>query len=45
VGRERVGLSGTPWSYVKVVQKAFEGLQPQSFAEVEAMVKVGRMGV
>jgi len=38
-------LTGTPWRYIKVVQKAFEGLQPQSFAEVEAMVQVGRVGV
>ncbi len=38
-------LTGTPWRYIKVVQKAFEALKPQSFAEVEAMVAVGRMGV
>jgi len=38
-------LTGTPWRYIKVVQKPFEALKPQSFAEVEAMVAVGRMGV
>ena len=38
-------LTGTPWRYIKVVQKPFETLQPQSFAEVEAMVQVGRMAL